>query len=168
MRFLLLLFGVFWFAGSTYWYTCKIKYLCDEPIIKKEPPVVVAPPPQDTVMVRKKATFTKSINIEFDNGKSAYKTHAELEKFLDELAAFLKENPEQKLHLTGHTDDKGTDERNLELGLRRAVAINDALIKRGVAKAQITSDTKGESAPKCDNTTDEGRKCNRRVDFKIL
>ncbi len=65
--------------------------------------------------------------------------------------------------VVGHTDDVGEPEDNVKLGLGRAKAIAQILIKNGIASDRIKVDSKGEAEPVADNKTDDGRHQNRRV-----
>jgi len=80
----------------------------------------------------------------------------------------LNENPNSKVSIIGHTDNVGTDEKNLELSKQRAQAVADNLIAKGVDKKRIVVNGAGESQPAADNTTERGRLKNRRVEFKFL
>ncbi|MFN0014435.1 MAG: OmpA family protein [Saprospiraceae bacterium] len=65
--------------------------------------------------------------------------------------------------LVGHTDNVGEDAANVQLGLARAKGIAKFLIDNGIATDRIKVDSKGESKPVADNSTDDGRHQNRRV-----
>lgn len=98
---------------------------------------------------------------------------AQIEKrsnsLLDEVARVLTAHPEiLQIRVEGHTDDKGNDAYNKSLSQRRASAVRDYLIKRGVAADRLQAMGFGEERPKADNTTKEGRASNRRVEFTIL
>lgn len=66
-------------------------------------------------------------------------------------------------NVVGHTDNVGTDEENMKLGLARAKTVEKTLVENGVAATRITTTSKGEAEPVADNSTDEGRQKNRRV-----
>lgn len=65
--------------------------------------------------------------------------------------------------VVGYTDNVGTDEQNLALGLGRAKSVSKILTANGIAANRITTDSKGEADPVADNATEEGRHQNRRV-----
>ena len=66
---------------------------------------------------------------------------------LDEIAAFMAQNPDTKVQLTGHADKAtGTAQRNLFLSEKRAEAVTNELVKRGVDKSRISSTFKGDTA----------------------
>jgi len=68
---------------------------------------------------------------------------------------------------TGHTDSIGTDAYNQALSERRAAAVKDYLVSKGIPSAKITTIGKGESQPVATNKTAEGRQKNRRVDIEF-
>jgi len=86
---------------------------------------------------------------------------------LDNLAAILKNNPNTNIEIQGHTDSRGTEEYNMSLSLRRANAVRDYLISRGIDPARMTVKGYGETAPAYSNDTPEGMAQNRRVEFLI-
>ncbi len=102
--------------------------------------------------------------ILFDFDKDSIKP--ELKPTLDEIAAFLTSKPDLKLKIVGHTDDKGTEEYNLDLSQRRAASVVGALTSEyGIAPDRLSSDGAGMSQPVDSNATDEGRAKNRRVEL---
>ncbi len=68
----------------------------------------------------------------------------------------------------GHTDDRGADEHNLQLSMKRARQIETLMHEIGVPEEKVSVIGYGESMPKYDNSIEEGRQKNRRVDFKIF
>ena len=86
---------------------------------------------------------------------------------LDKLVNVLKEYPDTNIEVQGHTDSKGSEDYNMGLSERRANAVSNYLINRGVAGSRVTTKGYGESAPVADNTSDDGRSLNRRVTFLI-
>jgi OmpA-OmpF porin, OOP family len=84
---------------------------------------------------------------------------------LNELAAIMKQNSESRLHLEGHTDNVGEDDKNLDLSRRRAAAVRTYLVEKGISEYRLTTDGFGESRPKDTNESDAGRAKNRRVEM---
>lgn len=84
-----------------------------------------------------------------------------------ELKAYSTTHSGINLEVTGHTDNVGNDAANLKLGQKRAEAVKKYFINMGI-KANITTASKGETAPRASNETPEGRAANRRVSCKIL
>jgi outer membrane protein OmpA-like peptidoglycan-associated protein len=85
---------------------------------------------------------------------------------LKEMATVLKENPDLKVKIVGHTDADGSDAANLDLSKRRAAAVKDMLAKEfGIEASRMETDGKGESEPIDKNDTPAGKANNRRVEF---
>ncbi len=87
---------------------------------------------------------------------------------LDGVAAELKNFPEVKVEIQGHSDSMGDDAYNLSLSQKRAESVMTYLTTQGVPAAQLTAKGYGESAPIADNKTAAGRSNNRRVEMKWL
>ncbi|HEU0034241.1 MAG TPA: OmpA family protein [Kofleriaceae bacterium] len=87
---------------------------------------------------------------------------------LDLAFLILKDNPQLNVEISGHTSSEGGVDYNLDLSLRRAQAVKDYLVKRGIAAQRILTVGHGASVPIGDNTTDTGRRKNRRIEFRIL
>ncbi|MCS7028242.1 MAG: OmpA family protein [Bacteroidia bacterium] len=90
---------------------------------------------------------------------------------IDRVSQFLKDNPQIKIEVHGHTDNgvAGTTESYLlQLSEERAKSVAEAIIKRGVKPNQVRYKGFGSTKPIADNTTPEGRQKNRRVEFVIV
>lgn len=87
---------------------------------------------------------------------------------LDDIADWMKQNPDMKLELSGHTDGKGSVAYNQKLSEQRAKAVYDYLVKAGVSKTNLTWKGYGKSEPIATNDTAEGRQLNRRVELRIV
>jgi len=105
-------------------------------------------------------------NIFFDTDKAELLPASYLE--LDKLIALLNQNPKIKIEIGGHTDDVGSDAYNQKLSQRRAEAVRQYLISKGISENRITSTGYGESKPSHPNNSPENRALNRRVEFTIL
>ena len=109
--------------------------------------------------------MTLHVNFDFDKATVRDADAAELKKALE----FVKKYAGYKISIEGHTDSIGTDQYNQRLSERRAAAVREYLLKHGVANgARIKSVGYGESKPIADNSTEEGRFQNRRVEILIL
>ncbi|MFL5347472.1 MAG: OmpA family protein [Hyalangium sp.] len=87
-------------------------------------------------------------------------------KLLDQVAKLLTEHPElAKVRIEGHTDNAGKPQANLALSQRRAEAVREYLIKKGVAAERLEAKGYGQEKPIAPNTTAKGRATNRRVEF---
>jgi OOP family OmpA-OmpF porin len=91
-----------------------------------------------------------------------------LNNSLDNYLKFLsKEENNKRVDLTGHTDDIGDEGENYRLGLKNANVIREALIAKGVLPENINVNSKGQTEPVADNSTEEGRSQNRRIELVI-
>ncbi len=90
-----------------------------------------------------------------------------VEEYLRQLAEQVRATS-QRIRLTGHTDDIGSDSDNMRLGRQRAIVIRDYLVSLGVPASRIVVETKGESAPVASNSTERGRAQNRRTELQII
>ncbi len=122
------------------------------------PPSPPLPPPTSRRIV------LRGVNFDFD--QSAIR--ADSRPILDEAAAVLKQNPNVRVSVEGHTDYIGTDEYNEKLSVRRAEAVFRYLVNRGVAPSRMGVIGYGRSRPVADNTTENGRAENRRVELHVL
>lgn len=87
---------------------------------------------------------------------------------VDAVAEILSANPKiAHLRVEGHTDNRGTAARNLDLSKRRAASVMAALVAKGISRDRLTSNGYGMEHPIDTNNTDDGRQKNRRVEFHI-
>lgn len=105
----------------------------------------------------------KGVNFDFNSAKL---THAS-EAVLDEVVTLLTLRRGAPAILGGHTDGKGKHEYNMKLSERRAAAVRDYLVAKGIPAASLTAKGYGETKPIAPNTTDEGRAQNRRVTLEF-
>jgi len=113
---------------------------------------------------RKVAIRLNNINFEFNSADLMESSHEELDRVLQ----LLKDNPDIKLEIMAHTDDKGTDKYNSVLAEKRAKSVVDYLVMSGAESNRLVSKGYGESVPLVPNDSDENRAINRRVEMKIL
>lgn len=105
-------------------------------------------------------------NVFFDPGKSILKVESYPE--LNRLASVMKDAPSLKIEISGHTDNTGSATTNQRLSKERAKAVVDYLIAQEIDSNRLTYEGYGFSQPIADNKTEEGRRQNRRVEFKVL
>ena len=87
---------------------------------------------------------------------------------LEQLVQLMKSNASAKIEIIGHTDNFGPTDFNLALSKKRATAVQQYLISKGINANRITTDGFGESRPLVSNDDEkEGREINRRVEFRI-
>lgn len=84
---------------------------------------------------------------------------------LDFVVKYMEENPGVRVSVEGHTDDVGTVEYNQTLSEKRARAVADYFIQKGIAPERVSSAGYGKMKPKFDNSTEEGRAQNRRTEL---
>ena len=87
---------------------------------------------------------------------------------LDAKLAILRANPEVRLRVSGHADERGGDEYNLALGQRRAAAAKRYLTQRGVDAARIETASFGEERPAAEGHDESAWSQNRRAEFEII
>ncbi len=87
---------------------------------------------------------------------------------LDNLSKYLVENDKMALLINGHTDNVGNSNGNQALSLKRAKMVKLYLTEKGVDKTRITSIGYGQNKPIADNSSEEGRLANRRVEFRVF
>jgi outer membrane protein OmpA-like peptidoglycan-associated protein len=105
-------------------------------------------------------TYTfEDVYFDFDR----YSLRPEATRILDEAVAAMRETPTLRVEIEGHTCSIGTAEYNLALGDRRANAVKDYLVSRGVALDRLRTVSYGEERPKYDNAREETRRLNRRA-----
>ncbi|MEZ4450239.1 MAG: OmpA family protein [Nannocystaceae bacterium] len=105
----------------------------------------------------------EGIFFEFNSDKIRTKSEPRLKKAVE----VLKEFPDIKVLIVGHTDNVGTREVNIDLSKRRAESVRKWLIDKGIEADRITTDGKGPDDPLEDNGTEAGRAKNRRIEFKV-
>jgi peptidoglycan-associated lipoprotein len=101
----------------------------------------------------------EDVHFDFDR----YSLRPEALRILDEAVRSLQTNPTLKITIEGHTCNIGTAEYNLALGERRANAVRDYLVSRGVTADRMQTVSFGEERPKFDNAREETRRLNRRA-----
>lgn len=141
-------------------------YLCidDISVVPEPEPEAATRTLEEQLLKDRKFTF--NAGVLFDFGKADLRPEAS--PALDSLVAFLKKHPAARLGISGHTDDVGSDEYNLDLSGRRAKAVYNYLLNAAIPPEQIEWKAFGESRPVADNTTEEGRQKNRRVECVLL
>jgi outer membrane protein OmpA-like peptidoglycan-associated protein len=102
-------------------------------------------------------------DVLFDTGRATLKPGAD--RTIDRLAQALKDNPNTRVMIEGHTDSVGGDEYNMALSDRRAEAVADALRFRGVPADRYEAKGLGKDFPVASNDTQAGRQQNRRVEI---
>lgn len=92
----------------------------------------------------------------------------EVKKYIDAVVTWMTKSPDNTITLTGHTDNIGSKKANLALGIKRVMVIRGLLLDKGAPMAQIDIISRGESEPIQDNSSEQGRLMNRRVEIVPL
>ncbi len=115
--------------------------------------------------IKQGATMTlRNIFFKFDS----YELTEESRHELDKLVEFLKENPNVKIEIAGHTDDVGSFEYNMTLSEKRAKSVYDYLVSKGISPDRMTYKGYGFTKPLVKDTTEEARALNRRTEIIII
>jgi len=120
----------------------------------------------DVVRQGDNITLNMPDNITFDFDSSALKS--QFYPVLDNLVATLREYDQTIIEVAGHTDSKGSDSYNQQLSVRRAEAVGNYLMGRGVMRERFIITGAGESRPIASNETEAGRAQNRRVEITLV
>jgi outer membrane protein OmpA-like peptidoglycan-associated protein len=105
-------------------------------------------------------------NIFFETAKWDLKPESMTE--LDLVVKYLRENPNLKIEISGHTDNVGSQASNQSLSEKRAQAVVDYLKEKGIDQARLIAKGYGQTKPAYPNDSDENRAKNRRIEFEIL
>ena len=103
--------------------------------------------------------------LHFPTGSANPELATETKAYFEKVAQYLKANPNSKITIVGHTDNKGDAAKNKALGLKRAEMLQKMLVDSGAPKERVSAASEGPNKPIADNATEEGRKKNRRVEI---
>lgn len=134
------------------------------PVTRPTPPPPPAPTPPPPAPAPAPAPDYNFSNIQFEFNSGILKTDSY--PVMDKVAAAMKADPSVKFNLNGYASAEGTDEHNMALSAERANAVKSYLVNSGVSEGNLIAKGFGESNPVADNTTEEGRVLNRRVEIK--
>ncbi|MFL5810117.1 MAG: OmpA family protein [Flavisolibacter sp.] len=119
-------------------------------------------------MIGKKFTESKIVThgINFDIDKATIRP--ESMGTLNMIVQVMKDNPDLKFEVDGHTDNSGAAQHNQSLSQQRAASVKEQLVKMGIDASRLTTKGLGDTKPISDNTSLEGKANNRRVEFVKL
>lgn len=136
--------------------------ICDPKEETPPPPPVAQIPPPPPPKGTKLATVGEAF---FDFNKAQLKPSAE--DVLAEAVRTLKQNPDMRVEVDGHTDSVGSDAYNQRLSEKRAQAVKNYLMHQGIESSRISVEGFGESKPVASNSTADGRAKNRRAEIVV-
>ena len=111
-------------------------------------------------------TFDENSGVYFDTNKS--NVNSKSQETLNKLSNVFAEFPDTNILVVGHTDSSGKDDYNMSLSQKRATSVTSYLVNKGLQSTRFTTHWYGETQPKYDNSTAEGRAKNRRVNVAIV
>jgi len=123
----------------------------------------IAKPTTTIILEKGKKVVLRGVNFETNKATLTRNSESILEDAYNALVA----NPEVQVEISGHTDSVGSDEYNQALSLRRAQAVKNWLVQRGIAGNRMKTVGKGEKEPIASNDTADGRMENRRIEFYV-
>lgn len=135
-----------------------------KPIEKEVIPVTIEKDKFEEAITSHKALILN--NVQFKQGEYLLLENAKNE--LNQLAEVLKKSPNLKIILKGHTDNRGVAAKNVRLSQRRVTVCKNYLLNKGIEEDRIQIEALGHSQPIASNTTEDGRKKNRRVEVKFI
>src|SRR5690606_31275038 len=114
---------------------------------------------------RRSSDLRVELDVKFDFDRDTIRP--EFRQDIQSLAEFMRTYPSVTTTVEGHTDSVGSDAYNQNLSERRANSVRQALIDEGVEASRVNAVGYGESRPIADNSTDDGRAMNRRVEAEV-
>lgn len=172
---LLSLVLLFWIAGSSYWYMCRVKdYCCSEKKTTEIAKAAVKPiksakleqniTNNDTLVLSKLHTI-----YYFDFAKSDYKLNQTEKNYISEIQAYLKKYPNTKIVIEGYADSNGSEIANTKFSKLRAASIKKLLVNSGIKHQQINMEYFGSNRLiTSSNNTVENMRLSRRVELNIV
>lgn len=155
-------------------YSCKTKKLVAKPdptpVSKPTPPVEekkadLAPQKESEKPAQAEVPKFNLDNIQFEFNSFVLKTSSF--SILDKAVSEMKQAPDTKFILNGHSSAEGTPEHNMSLSVDRANAVKSYFVNAGISADKFTIVGHGEKEPISTNNTEEGRALNRRTEVKV-
>jgi outer membrane protein OmpA-like peptidoglycan-associated protein len=137
---------------------------CQPPPPPPPPPAArpAPPPPPPAVRLPDAVVISRAFN--FDSLQLSPAANA----MLDRQAEVMRNSPDLRMQIIGHTDSVGTEAYNNSLGRRRALSAKTYLERKGIASQRMEVISRGESQPIATNDTEEGRATNRRIEIRYV
>ena len=139
-----------------------------EPTVVSDSNQYASPAVVDEISPGSEQEFAQRVGdvVHFDFDRSDVR--ADARPILDAQAAWLVKYPQHNVLIEGHTDERGTQEYNLALGLRRAEAVKMYLVSAGVPASRIGTTTYGKLNPVAEGSTEEAWSQNRRAVSRLV
>ena len=143
-------------------------YYIDDILVHKKEPILPVPVREDDLSKIKieEGKLVTLKDIFFDTDKSELLPRSFIE--LNKLVRLMRENPGMAIEIAGHTDDRGDDRYNMALSRKRAKAVVDYLVRKGISPNRTQYQGFGSAQPIATNSNKAGRQLNRRVTFLVL
>jgi outer membrane protein OmpA-like peptidoglycan-associated protein len=109
------------------------------------------------------SVILKNLNFEFNS----YSLQPGADTILKKLLNYLNDNPKIRIIISGHTDDQGSNDYNLELSIDRARSVYNWLIKDGIESYRLKYAGFGKSRPLSEGSDEKSRTLNRRVEVEL-
>ncbi len=119
----------------------------------------------EVITIEEEKLLQKAAYVQFKSGEAVILRNSFA--ILNEVAELLKNHPNGKMELIGHTDNTGSETKNQLLSEQRAAAVKEYLVSKGIDENRISTSGKGSSEPVAPNNTAEGKSKNRRVEMKF-
>jgi outer membrane protein OmpA-like peptidoglycan-associated protein len=160
-----------WSVLSSHLYVCGIKGLCDESATMQAPGTnngdAIASPDSVKSSVPESGSFPGTLSVYFSFDKYEFSPDEMTKGYFDRSNAYLDQNTEARICITGYTDAIGSAEYNQLLGLHRAQTLQSYFMNKGMKPDKVIVESKGEKDPVGDNNSFAGRSSNRRVVITI-
>ncbi len=142
----------------------------EEPVARYEPPPPPPPPQEDPLEAERRRLeelmnriMSDDIYFEFDQSTLT----SQARDILTEVGGILKREQRFTVLTEGHTDERGTENYNIGLGMRRAESVVKFLVNFGVASNRLTKVSHGEEQPKASGSSEDAWAQNRRAAFRV-
>ena len=171
---------IVWIIIASYLYVCKIRGHCDKKDQEALTEIADTLTTQSGTVEQKKSIKEDSLAIAldylheigtrtyyFDFASAELSTESEDDKYFAALRIYLDNNPDIKVTIVGHADNRGSYEANDKFATLRAEVVRDCCIENGINKNQIKTVSKSDTEPAASNDTEDGRRLNRRAEIII-